>query len=239
MSVAQPGRASRPGTVGGPRGYCVRGPARGREAHAARARRRCARARSTRRSYVDHRLDTHDRGTHLRRRARERARSADRAVARRHAVGAHVVPPARGAPEGRVPHDRVRPPRPRPVGARRGRVTRSRTSAEDVKTVLERLDLHDAVLVGHSMGGVAVQSFVIRYPEIAARARRRHRAAVDARVHAVRIALDADEDAAREAHEARRPTRSGCGTARTSGSSPRASASASARTRVTSSSCAR
>jgi 3-oxoadipate enol-lactonase len=40
--------------------------------------------------------------------------------------------------------------------------------AADVKTVVEGLDLHDAVLVGHSMGGVAVQAFVIEYPEIAA-----------------------------------------------------------------------
>jgi pimeloyl-ACP methyl ester carboxylesterase len=40
--------------------------------------------------------------------------------------------------------------------------------ANDVKTVVEGLDLHNAVLVGHSMGGVAVQSFLIRYPEIAA-----------------------------------------------------------------------
>jgi non-heme chloroperoxidase len=38
----------------------------------------------------------------------------------------------------------------------------------DVRTVLERLDLHNAVLVGHSMGGVAVQSFVTQFPEIAA-----------------------------------------------------------------------
>jgi pimeloyl-ACP methyl ester carboxylesterase len=38
----------------------------------------------------------------------------------------------------------------------------------DLKTVLERLDLHDAVLVGHSMGGVAVQSFVTQFPDIAA-----------------------------------------------------------------------
>jgi pimeloyl-ACP methyl ester carboxylesterase len=38
----------------------------------------------------------------------------------------------------------------------------------DVKTVLEGLDLRGAVLVGHSMGGVAVQSFVTRFPEIAA-----------------------------------------------------------------------
>ncbi len=40
--------------------------------------------------------------------------------------------------------------------------------ADDVKTVLLGLDLRDAVLVGHSMGGVAVQSFVIRNPELAA-----------------------------------------------------------------------
>lgn len=38
--------------------------------------------------------------------------------------------------------------------------------AEDVRSVLVDLDLHDAVLVGHSMGGVAVQSFVARYPRI-------------------------------------------------------------------------
>lgn len=38
----------------------------------------------------------------------------------------------------------------------------------DFKTVLETLDLRDAVLVGHSMGGVAVQSFVTQFPEIAA-----------------------------------------------------------------------
>jgi pimeloyl-ACP methyl ester carboxylesterase len=40
--------------------------------------------------------------------------------------------------------------------------------AKDMKTVVEGLDLGDAVLVGHSLGGVAVQSFVIHYPEIAA-----------------------------------------------------------------------
>lgn len=39
--------------------------------------------------------------------------------------------------------------------------------AEDVKTVLTELDLRNAILVGHSLGGVAVQSFVIRFPEIA------------------------------------------------------------------------
>jgi pimeloyl-ACP methyl ester carboxylesterase len=39
--------------------------------------------------------------------------------------------------------------------------------AQDVRTVLLSLDLRDAVLVGHSMGGVAVQAFVTRYPELA------------------------------------------------------------------------
>ena len=40
--------------------------------------------------------------------------------------------------------------------------------AHDMRTVVEGLDLHDAVLVGHSMGGVAVQAFVTHFPEIAA-----------------------------------------------------------------------
>jgi len=38
----------------------------------------------------------------------------------------------------------------------------------DFKTVLEGLDLRGAVLVGHSMGGVAVQEFVTSFPEVAA-----------------------------------------------------------------------
>ena len=42
------------------------------------------------------------------------------------------------------------------------------TLANDMRTVVEGLDLHDAVLVGHSMGGVAVQAFVTRFPEIVA-----------------------------------------------------------------------
>lgn len=39
--------------------------------------------------------------------------------------------------------------------------------ADDVRGVLEGLDLHDVVLVGHSMGGIAVQSFVARFPHVA------------------------------------------------------------------------
>ena len=41
--------------------------------------------------------------------------------------------------------------------------------ADDLLTVLESLDLRDVVLVGHSMGGMAVQAFVIRHPDVARR----------------------------------------------------------------------
>jgi Predicted hydrolases or acyltransferases (alpha/beta hydrolase superfamily) len=37
----------------------------------------------------------------------------------------------------------------------------------DVRTVIEGLDLHDVVLVGHSMGGVAAQSYCINSPDSA------------------------------------------------------------------------
>jgi 3-oxoadipate enol-lactonase len=39
--------------------------------------------------------------------------------------------------------------------------------ADDVRSVLEAMDVHDAILVGHSMGGMAIQAFVIRHPHIA------------------------------------------------------------------------
>jgi pimeloyl-ACP methyl ester carboxylesterase len=39
--------------------------------------------------------------------------------------------------------------------------------AEDLRSILETLDLRDAVLVGHSMGGMGVQAFVVHHPEIA------------------------------------------------------------------------
>ncbi len=38
--------------------------------------------------------------------------------------------------------------------------------ADDLRTVLEELDLRDVVLVGHSMGGMAVQAFAIRHPSV-------------------------------------------------------------------------
>jgi pimeloyl-ACP methyl ester carboxylesterase len=39
--------------------------------------------------------------------------------------------------------------------------------AEDMRSVVVGLDLRDVVLVGHSMGGIAVQAFVTQFPEIA------------------------------------------------------------------------
>jgi 3-oxoadipate enol-lactonase len=39
--------------------------------------------------------------------------------------------------------------------------------AADVKSVINALDLRDVILVGHSMGGVAVQSFVLTHPDLA------------------------------------------------------------------------
>ena len=38
--------------------------------------------------------------------------------------------------------------------------------ADDLRSVLEGIDLRDAVLVGHSMGGMAVQAFAIRHPDV-------------------------------------------------------------------------
>ena len=37
--------------------------------------------------------------------------------------------------------------------------------AQDVRSILETLDLRNAVLVGHSMGGMAVQAFAVHHPE--------------------------------------------------------------------------
>jgi pimeloyl-ACP methyl ester carboxylesterase len=38
---------------------------------------------------------------------------------------------------------------------------------EDMLSVVVGLDLHDAVIVGHSMGGIAVQAFITQFPEVA------------------------------------------------------------------------
>ena len=55
-------------------------------------------------------------------------------------------------------------PRARRVGGRRRPATRSTTWPTTSAACSRRLDLHDAVLVGHSMGGMAVQAFAIRHP---------------------------------------------------------------------------
>jgi pimeloyl-ACP methyl ester carboxylesterase len=39
--------------------------------------------------------------------------------------------------------------------------------AHDIRSVLEGLDLHDVVIVGHSMGGIAAQAFCLHHPDIA------------------------------------------------------------------------
>jgi pimeloyl-ACP methyl ester carboxylesterase len=40
--------------------------------------------------------------------------------------------------------------------------------ADDIRSIIEALDLHEALIVGHSMGGIGVQAFAIRHPEVAA-----------------------------------------------------------------------
>ena len=37
----------------------------------------------------------------------------------------------------------------------------------DLRSVLEHFDLHDAIVVGHSMGGMATQTFAVEHPDIA------------------------------------------------------------------------
>jgi pimeloyl-ACP methyl ester carboxylesterase len=39
--------------------------------------------------------------------------------------------------------------------------------ALDLRTALDALDVRDAILVGHSMGGIAVQAFAAQHPEVA------------------------------------------------------------------------
>ena len=40
--------------------------------------------------------------------------------------------------------------------------------AADLRTVLDAFDVHDAILVGHSMGGMAVQALAVHHPEVLA-----------------------------------------------------------------------
>ena len=59
-------------------------------------------------------------------------------------------------------------PWPRRVDVPAAPATRSTTSPTTCAPSLEELDLHDVVLVGHSMGGMAVQVFAIRHPAVVA-----------------------------------------------------------------------
>ncbi len=40
--------------------------------------------------------------------------------------------------------------------------------ASDLRTVLDAFDVHDAILIGHSMGGMAVQALAVHHPEVIA-----------------------------------------------------------------------
>jgi non-heme chloroperoxidase len=65
--------------------------------------------------------------------------------------------------------------------------------AEDLRTVLQALDLRDAVLVGHSMGGMAVQLLATRHPDV-----------VHARVRGVVLLSTSPRSFASDAHRIRR-----------------------------------
>ncbi len=160
--------------------------------------RACARSRHVRRSSARHTRPRH----HLRRRAGQRARSADRVVARRHALGAHVVPSARRPAQGRLPHDRVRPPRSREVGARRRRplARQSRTRLQDRARGTRPAGRGPRRALDRRGRGPVVRDAVSRGR---GRTRRGHRVALDARVHRVGIALDPHQGAYREDLEAR------------------------------------
>jgi len=117
--------------------------------------------------YVDHHLRTHDGGSLY---TVERGAEADPTIVLSHGVTLSVRTwfhqledlPARGFRVVAFDHR----------GHGRSVVGHEGQSLDnlgrDLKTVLEGLDLRDAVLVGHSMGGVAVQWFVTQYPDIAA-----------------------------------------------------------------------
>jgi len=117
--------------------------------------------------YVDHRLETHDRGTIY---VVERGNELDPPIVLSHGVTLSVRTwfhqledlPKEGFRAIAFDHRG----HGRSVLGEEGHSLEN--LARDVKTVLEGLDLHGAVLVGHSLGGVAVQSFVTRFAEVAA-----------------------------------------------------------------------
>ncbi len=118
-------------------------------------------------TYVEHRLDSHDRGTiHV----VEQGNEFDPPVVLSHGVTLSVRTWFHQLED--LPKEGLRAIAFDHRGHGRSVLGEEGHSLEnlgrDFRTVLEDLDLHDAVLVGHSMGGVAVQSFVTRFPEIAA-----------------------------------------------------------------------
>jgi non-heme chloroperoxidase len=118
-------------------------------------------------TYVNHTLDTHDRGTIY---VVERGNALDPPIVLSHGVTLSVRTWFHQLEE--LPKEGFRTIAFDHRGHGRSVLGEEGHSLEnlgrDFKTVLERLDLRDAVLVGHSMGGVAVQSFVTNFPEVAA-----------------------------------------------------------------------
>ena len=117
--------------------------------------------------YIDHRLDTHDRGTIY---VVENGSELDPPIVLSHGVTLSVRTWFHQLEE--LPKEGFRAIAFDHRGHGQSVLGEEGHSLEnlgrDLKTVLERLDLHDAVLVGHSMGGVAVQSFVTQFPDVAA-----------------------------------------------------------------------
>ena len=111
--------------------------------------------------------------------------------------------------------------------------TRSTTSPTTCAACSKRLDLRDAVLVGHSMGGMAVQAFAIRHPDIARERVLGHRAAVHRRAQPSPATRAACADGSSASPARSRTSARSCASA-TSACCSRAWASATRRTRATS-----
>ena len=213
------------GTLGGVAGLAYGAQRARRGADAPRARRRRAPARSTRRptSITGSTRTTAARSTSSSAGASSTRRSCSRTASRSRC--------ARGSTSSRSSRRRASA-RSRSTTAVTGsrcsarRATRSRTSAATSRPCsrVSTCTTRCSSVIRWAASRCSRSSRAI--PEIAAERVAGHRAALDARVHAARVALDPHEGAAREGARSDRPTRSGCGTRPTSGSSRRASASA-------------
>jgi non-heme chloroperoxidase len=118
-------------------------------------------------TYVDHRVATHDRGSLY---VVERGNELDPPIVLSHGVTLSVRTWFHQLEE--LPKEGFRTIAFDHRGHGRSTLGEEGHSLEnlgrDLKTLLESLDLRGAVLVGHSMGGVAVQSLVTLFPEVAA-----------------------------------------------------------------------